>query len=48
MDNIKENIEGNEALANILSILKMVFRFVLPLIGLGYFTKYLEEDDAAE
>ena len=48
MDNIMENIEGNESLANILSILKMVFRFVLPLIGLGYFTKYFEEDDSAE
>ena len=47
MDNIMETIEGNESLASVLSVLKMIFRAILPLIGLEYFVKYFKDDEAA-
>ena len=48
MDNIKETLEGNDFIASILPMLKTLMRALLPLIGLGYFTKYFQEDEAAE
>lgn len=47
MDDIKNTLEGNETLAALLKMVKQIFRAILPLIGLGYFTKYFEEDEAA-
>ena len=47
MDQINETINGNEYLSLIVSMLKTVLRAILPMIGLSYFTKYFEEDEAA-